>query len=102
MVKIMPARRPRPFLGWFTAWFRSPVTGIPADPCVPPDWDELQKLHPEVNVLKTSKKPCKQPMSVGEYKWHVKHGYPGSGSFLYFSVGMGCAGKPLEPWECSV
>lgn len=101
MVKIMPARRPRR-LEWLKAWFRGPVTGIPEEICVPPGWDELQEMHPEVNVLKTSQKPRKQPMTVREYKWHVRNGYPSTGSFLYCSVGMGYGNKPKKPWECEV
>lgn len=102
MVKIMPARKPRPYLGWLKAWFRSPMTGIPSEPCVPPDWSKLQELHPEINVLKTSKKPGKQPMSAKEYRWHVRNGYSRQDSFLYLSVGMGGHSRPWDLPSCDL
>lgn len=99
MVKIMPPPKPKPRLAWVRAWFRAPVKGIPTETCVPPTWAKLQETHPEVNVLKISPKRGKQPMSKREYRWHLKHGYPPTGSFIYWMKGLGTDGAIKKPWD---
>lgn len=99
MVKIMPPPKQRPRLAWVRAWFRAPVKGIPTEACVPLTWAQLQDLHPEVNVMKTSVKERKQPMSLREYRWHLKHGYPSIGSPLYWTVGLAVDGSVKKPWD---